>query len=459
MLVAIDDVQWLDEPSLEAFLFAGRRLGAEGVAMLGSLREGTAVAGMEVPWLEAPAGRAARPTTSRASCSAPRRSERLAPSVTDRLVVTAAGNPLALLEIPRQLSDGQRAGREPLEELLRPGTGVERAFRRALDGLGDATRRGAAGGRHRAHRPDRRDRRRAARDRPRDRRPRPCRGGAPDHDRRRRARLPPPAAALDRLSRRERGRAPWRPRRARRRRAGRAARSAPGTWRPCAVAPDEEVAAALEGGGARRPRPRRPRHGGTRLRPRGAAHPRGRAARAAAARGGDRRDPLGRGRPRVRPARRGGAARDRPTAGRRRPAHDRPRRDAPRLAAGRLRAAGRRGRARPLARPPARRRHVPRGVGLAHDDRRHARAGRDRGARAGAGDVGRSGRRAARHRGDRRGLPGARGRRAGRRAAERRASPTCSRATRSRSSRSSAWPRTRRSGSRSSIARSGSSTA
>ena len=65
----------------------------------------------------------------------------MAPAVADRLVETSAGNPLALLEIPRLLSDGQRAGREPLEEPLRPGTGVERAFRRALDGLADAARR------------------------------------------------------------------------------------------------------------------------------------------------------------------------------------------------------------------------------------------------------------------------------------------------------------------------------
>src|SRR5688500_5432585 len=44
ILVAIDDAQWLDEASLEAFLFAGRRVGAEGIALLGSLRDGTAVA-------------------------------------------------------------------------------------------------------------------------------------------------------------------------------------------------------------------------------------------------------------------------------------------------------------------------------------------------------------------------------------------------------------------------------
>jgi ATP/maltotriose-dependent transcriptional regulator MalT len=137
VLVAIDDAQWLDEASLEAFLFAGRRLEAEGVALLGSLRDGTDVAAVDVPWLErlriGPLGdEEARELLT---------DERLAPSVADRLVDTAAGNPLALLEIPRLLSDGQRAGREPLEEPLRPGTGVERAFRRALEALDEDARR------------------------------------------------------------------------------------------------------------------------------------------------------------------------------------------------------------------------------------------------------------------------------------------------------------------------------
>ena len=140
VLVAIDDAQWLDEPSLEAFLFAGRRVGAEGIALLGALREGTAAAALEVPWLErlriAPLVEAEARELLAAS-----QLDRMVPTVTDRLVQTAAGNPLALLEIPRLLSDGQRAGREPLEEPLRPGTGVERAFRRALDGLGETAGR------------------------------------------------------------------------------------------------------------------------------------------------------------------------------------------------------------------------------------------------------------------------------------------------------------------------------
>ena len=95
--------------------------------MLGALRDGTPVAGMEAPWLERLRVEPLADDEARELLGAA--GERLAPAVADRLVETAAGNPLALLEIPRLLSDGQRAGREPLEEPLRPGTGVERAFR------------------------------------------------------------------------------------------------------------------------------------------------------------------------------------------------------------------------------------------------------------------------------------------------------------------------------------------
>src|SRR5918996_2717759 len=95
ILVAIDDVQWLDEPSLEAFLFAGRRLGAEGIAMIGSVRDGTSVAALEVPWLERlPVPPLADDEARELLGSG--QPQRLAPAVADRLVSTAAGNPLAL---------------------------------------------------------------------------------------------------------------------------------------------------------------------------------------------------------------------------------------------------------------------------------------------------------------------------------------------------------------------------
>ena len=48
---------------------------------------------------------------------------------------------MALLEIPGLLSACQPAGREPLEDPLRPGTNVERAFAAAVEALPEPTRR------------------------------------------------------------------------------------------------------------------------------------------------------------------------------------------------------------------------------------------------------------------------------------------------------------------------------
>src|SRR5919107_1731437 len=137
VLLAVDDLQWLDPSSLEALLFAGRRLRAEGIALLATMRSGYAIA---APWLERleigplPAGDARR-------LLAARQGERMAPTVSERLVENAAGNPLALLEIPTLLTDAQLAGREPLETPLPAGTGIQRAFRRRIDELPEDARR------------------------------------------------------------------------------------------------------------------------------------------------------------------------------------------------------------------------------------------------------------------------------------------------------------------------------
>ncbi|HEY6886774.1 MAG TPA: ATP-binding protein, partial [Solirubrobacter sp.] len=115
VLVVLDDTQWLDEPSLEAFLFAGRRLGQEGIAMLGAIRDDAPA--RDVPWLERLRVEPLSDGEARGLLEAG-----VAPAVAQRLIATAAGNPLALLEIPGLLSAGQLAGREPLEDPLRPGT-------------------------------------------------------------------------------------------------------------------------------------------------------------------------------------------------------------------------------------------------------------------------------------------------------------------------------------------------
>src|SRR5690349_2149927 len=134
VLAIVDDTQWLDEASLEAFLFAGRRLGQESVAMLGAIRDDATR--LEVPWLERLRVEPLEDEQARELLG-----EAVAPGVADRLVATAAGNPLALLEIPGLLSPGQLAGREPLEDPLRPGTNVERAFAAAVEALPEPTRK------------------------------------------------------------------------------------------------------------------------------------------------------------------------------------------------------------------------------------------------------------------------------------------------------------------------------
>ena len=132
ILAIVDDTQWLDEPSLEAFLFAGRRLGQEGVAIIGAIRDDAPR--LEVPWLDRMRIEPLGDAEARALLG-----EEVAPGVADRLIATAAGNPLALLEIPGLLSAAQLAGREPLEDPLRPGTNVERAFAAAVSALPEAT--------------------------------------------------------------------------------------------------------------------------------------------------------------------------------------------------------------------------------------------------------------------------------------------------------------------------------
>ena len=91
---------------------------------------------LDVPWLEHIAVAPLDEPEARALLDA-----EIAPGVADRLIATAAGNPLALLEIPGLLSAGQLAGREPLEDPLRPGTDVERAFAARVSALPPDTRR------------------------------------------------------------------------------------------------------------------------------------------------------------------------------------------------------------------------------------------------------------------------------------------------------------------------------
>lgn len=122
LLCLVDDVQWLDKASAEALLFAARRLDSEGVAIIfaarggpgfGSDDQGFVAGGLPEVWLgglDAAAAIALLDGQERASA--------LSPEARYRLLSEAAGNPLALLELP-QAMPAAPAGAVPLTERLR----------------------------------------------------------------------------------------------------------------------------------------------------------------------------------------------------------------------------------------------------------------------------------------------------------------------------------------------------
>jgi DNA-binding CsgD family transcriptional regulator len=135
----VDDVQWLDAPSIEAIIFAARRLGGESVAMLLAAREGAGrrvdTTGVEEVKLGPLAPQSAAELLRR------EHGERLSWAVAGELLTSAAGNPMALVELPLSLSEEQLVGKHELPPVLPAGQSLEEAFRRRLADLPDDTRK------------------------------------------------------------------------------------------------------------------------------------------------------------------------------------------------------------------------------------------------------------------------------------------------------------------------------
>jgi len=105
LLCLIDDAQWLDRASWDALLFAGRRLGAEGVVLLLAVRDSDSVAdlrGLRVVGLSGL-------SQSAAAALLAGRAADLAPDLRDRLIGEASGNPLALIELAAAVRAGDPA--------------------------------------------------------------------------------------------------------------------------------------------------------------------------------------------------------------------------------------------------------------------------------------------------------------------------------------------------------------
>ncbi|MCV7420390.1 AAA family ATPase [Mycobacterium yunnanensis] len=106
LLCVVDDAQWVDDPSRQALGFAARRLQADRVALIFSTRDADAyhLDGLRQLRL-APLSDAESRSLLDAVLPG-----RLDQRVRERLLGEAAGNPLALTEMPQTLSPGELAG-------------------------------------------------------------------------------------------------------------------------------------------------------------------------------------------------------------------------------------------------------------------------------------------------------------------------------------------------------------
>ena len=133
LVCVVDDVQWLDPESAVVLGFVARRLYAERVVLLFAVREPAgelpALAGL--PELVVGGLDEAAALELLASLAP----GRLSPAVGARIVAETGGNPLALVEVARELSPAQLAGAEVLPEPLPVGGSLEQVFGRRVGRL------------------------------------------------------------------------------------------------------------------------------------------------------------------------------------------------------------------------------------------------------------------------------------------------------------------------------------
>ena len=137
MLVIIDDLPWLDRASAGVLSFVARRLEGSQVGLLGASRTGeedffdrAGLPELEVQPLDDVAARQLLDT----------RFPELGPTVRDRILVEAQGNPLALLELPVALSPGMRESAKALPRSLPLGRRLQALFGSRITELPPRTR-------------------------------------------------------------------------------------------------------------------------------------------------------------------------------------------------------------------------------------------------------------------------------------------------------------------------------
>ncbi|WP_374455412.1 AAA family ATPase [Nocardioides sp.] len=124
VLCVVDDAHWLDPASAGALLFCARRLGADRVALVFGARSGS---GFDAPGVEQLVLGGLDDTGAR-QLLAERWGTRPTGDVVERLVAETRGNPLALLELPGELTAAQLEGAAALPAQLHLTDHVEQVF-------------------------------------------------------------------------------------------------------------------------------------------------------------------------------------------------------------------------------------------------------------------------------------------------------------------------------------------
>ncbi|MEY9967041.1 DNA-binding CsgD family transcriptional regulator [Streptacidiphilus sp. MAP12-16] len=138
LLVLVDDAHWIDRESAEVLMFAARRLYADSAAMVFAARE---PGGRTDPLADLPtlavdrltADAAARLLESAVGTA-------VHPDVSARIVAGTGGNPLALIEVARELRPEQLTGEVPLPDPIPVGHALERGYLREAMTLPPRTR-------------------------------------------------------------------------------------------------------------------------------------------------------------------------------------------------------------------------------------------------------------------------------------------------------------------------------
>jgi len=136
LLVAVDDVQWLDQPTHDVIAFFARRISRDPIVVLGTIRKGhtgpfITSGPLELDLLGLDDASAYNLLSAHA--------DYLSPSDRDRILRAARGNPLALVELPVAWRHTSETGARPIPSFMPLTARLETAFAGRVSQLAPST--------------------------------------------------------------------------------------------------------------------------------------------------------------------------------------------------------------------------------------------------------------------------------------------------------------------------------